>query len=440
MSYEKLIHEYLDTGLDETAEQSLFAEVSKNSEVRTEFNHQVRLNNIASKDMQTIMPPSELTKDVFSTLGFTPPASNPVIPVASLSSSLKKYASHLFTAIIGATFSYFLFTNISGTTSSELNKPQLSELNSSVGNNSESSNSMELSFISGVNSRNINNIELVKPTEANKLGKSNYNNYNNNNDQAQKTNTKAENQTEFSLMDSFKANMPSENYNNNNEKSFFDELVDNLGNVISNGLLINSTSPEEILSENTNANIDYNSNNGIDQNLLSNNSQDIEIIETEWTVQLRVLSGKSTPDVNLNTEAEFFDNISLSVLYDVNYDFYVGAEFGKEKYGLEYNRTIAGSNQLEAKNPSLFWYGANVKYMPSTLFANQYFNPYAQIGIGASSIGPMARGQAGFYLRPDARFSLLLGFEFSKLWYKSNEDVWYNSFNQGYSLGINYNF
>jgi|GEM_PF-2530892 len=435
MSYEKLIHEYLDTGLDETAEQSLFAEVSKNAEVRTEFNHQVRLNNIASKDMQTIMPPSELTKDVFTSLGFTPPASNPILPATSLVSSLKKYTSYLFTAVIGATISYLLFINIEGNTNSGLtNNSQISTIES-TSNAAENPQILKQNFVNGASNNYIYDIESIKPSKANQLVITNTNN------KAQQENQNTGNQSDFSLMDSFKANMPKvQEIINDNNKSFFDELVDNLSNVINSGLLINSTSPDEISTNTPQLNINTSSNNGIDENLVSNNHQEIENIDTEWTLQLRVLSGKSTPSVDLNTQTEFFDNISLSVLYDVNYDFYIGAEFGKEKYGLEYNRTIAGSKQLEAKNPSLFWYGANVKYMPSSLLSNEYFNPYAQIGIGASSIGPMARGQAGFYLRPDARFSLLLGFEFSKLWYKSNENVWYNSFNQGYSLGINYNF
>ena len=48
MSYDLLIHEYLDTGLDEARQEALFAEIAKNPELRNEFNSQLKLQNISN--------------------------------------------------------------------------------------------------------------------------------------------------------------------------------------------------------------------------------------------------------------------------------------------------------------------------------------------------------------------------------------------------------
>jgi len=451
MSYEKLIHEYLDSGLDESAEQVLFAEVSSNSEVRTEFNHQIRLNNIAAKDMQTIVPPSDITKNVFTSLGFSPP----IQPIASIVTSSfinwKKYSSYIFTALLGATISYLIFFGDTSIPHIAFNQ-----------NTSNTNNTIQKTHFKQ------NSNKAIASSFSDGFYVSNANNYiiNNKNNAYDISLPILDNSTKSNKLESIPSNQ-SKNYNSNsnfassfnssfidnkneNSKSFFTELVDGLTSLLSDGLIIepftnNENDYNKSKSESENLK-DINLGNGlIPTKILGNNNSTfqnniINEIETNWTVQFRMNTNKSFPDVNISNNTELFDNMSISILYDIKNDFFVGAEFGKERYGLEYQRTIAGSKQIEAKNPSLIWYGANLKWMPSKLFANSFFNPYAQLGLGATTIGPMARGQAGVYIRPDVRFSLLFGYEFSKLWYKAGQNSFYNSNNQGYSIGINYNF
>jgi hypothetical protein len=73
MSMNNLLHEYLDTGLDSGAEESLFAELSRDAALRSEFNRHLQLQMIARQDMSTISPPGEVTGAVFSSLGFSVP-------------------------------------------------------------------------------------------------------------------------------------------------------------------------------------------------------------------------------------------------------------------------------------------------------------------------------------------------------------------------------
>lgn len=43
MTYDRLIHDYLDEGLSDTMQESLFNELANNSELRNEFNKQLKL-------------------------------------------------------------------------------------------------------------------------------------------------------------------------------------------------------------------------------------------------------------------------------------------------------------------------------------------------------------------------------------------------------------
>jgi len=53
MTYDRLIHDYLDEGLSDTMQESLFNELANNSELRNEFNKQLKLQQMAKETLKT---------------------------------------------------------------------------------------------------------------------------------------------------------------------------------------------------------------------------------------------------------------------------------------------------------------------------------------------------------------------------------------------------
>ncbi|MER3329310.1 MAG: hypothetical protein RIF34_07010, partial [Candidatus Kapaibacterium sp.] len=74
MSYNQMIHEYLDTGLKQPQEDALFQALASDQALRVDFQQQLSIMKIASNDMNSISPPIETTSAVFSSLGFSIPS------------------------------------------------------------------------------------------------------------------------------------------------------------------------------------------------------------------------------------------------------------------------------------------------------------------------------------------------------------------------------
>jgi hypothetical protein len=73
MTYERLIHEYLDEGLNEEMQQQLFSQLSLDESLRLEFNKQMKLHLLAKEDFEANAPSIELTNKVFQSAGFSVP-------------------------------------------------------------------------------------------------------------------------------------------------------------------------------------------------------------------------------------------------------------------------------------------------------------------------------------------------------------------------------
>lgn len=108
MSMNNLLHEYLDTGLDPGAEESLFAELSRDAALRSEFNRHLQLQMIARQDMSTISPPGEVTGAVFSSLGFSVPGELQKSKPGFLKKNLAVLLLLLFVSAAG-TGGYYLY-------------------------------------------------------------------------------------------------------------------------------------------------------------------------------------------------------------------------------------------------------------------------------------------------------------------------------------------
>ena len=98
-----------------------------------------------------------------------------------------------------------------------------------------------------------------------------------------------------------------------------------------------------------------------------------------------------------------------------------------------------------AETPELvFWITPGLRYDADYLNLVDV-HPYAQMGIGGSSLGLIAKSEIGIQYQPDySRFGLTLGYQYSRIWYSVSPENMniqnLNSNNSGLILGLNFKF
>ena len=75
----QLIHDYLDGEVDSGTEEMLFARLRADSEMRKEFNTQMKIVSLAQRDKAMTIPPPALTNSLFNKLGYDLPMTGAIL-------------------------------------------------------------------------------------------------------------------------------------------------------------------------------------------------------------------------------------------------------------------------------------------------------------------------------------------------------------------------
>ena len=126
------------------------------------------------------------------------------------------------------------------------------------------------------------------------------------------------------------------------------------------------------------------------------NSQLYLIEKSKINFQLKILNSVgSSPNVSIGNNANLYDNFSISGWYQINPFISVGIEGGKEQFSQEFSTK---NNLVYQQRPGLIWYGASFRYSAKELIIPYFIYPYFQMFAGATTIGPLFKPQAGWYL------------------------------------------
>lgn len=433
MTYSKLIHEYLDGALDAANEEALFAELARDVELREEFNQQVQLQLIAQNDMSSITPPYETTNAIFSNLGFAVPANLPENQPAGGSNKLYHFfKKHFATIMLVLLFSSIsIFTTIQLTNNNDDLAHNSIPISYSKSTDVSSNNSNTYSFIANdrpENNKNLtrsNNTNISHPTANNRL-----------------------------------TNIPNNSTAmNNNVVNYNDENSNNLTNSISNNNLANSqiTRNSNILQNISNPLIinnlqntynsvnpinDFNSNHLASANILTNNNlivSDHFLNPNRFSIEITGLSSQlATPNINIPSNNNFFaDNFSISGHYRLNNSNLLGISVGQENFPQSFK--YGEFNDTYHQNPTLFWAAASYRHEFTSLNINDLIIPYSQVSAGATSVGPVFKGNLGIEFLPYKNFSITIGTEISSLLYNVS-GTFYSTEKAGLTYGVKYNF
>ncbi len=440
MSYSKLIHEYLDGGIDSTQEALLFDMLSKDSELRADFNKQMKLHLIAQQDMNHISPPAEATNELFGRLGFTVPdyLETPAPSIAAkVTGYIKKYGVMAMLLLLTSALSVVMTSNYDnwfgdGQTiaQSELNSQQNNiPVVSSFENDDENANA---------NNHNNNTTDqtLADANNNNNQFNSNNSRYYSNASNQQITNRNNNSNTN-SNSDALAVNAEDNELESN--KSIFDAIA----SIFTSEAEYTDGSDIASISE------EYGSRNG------SGAASSLAATPFVSTIILPAFGGdenskfefgvKYTSDASSNDyshlalNGQFYDNMIVSGMYHINEYHSVGAEVGMERFAQSFVTNYYGELTEQKQYPRRFIAGLTYRFTYTNLMGTEFVSPYAELFAGGSSLGPISKAGLGISLTPLNNISMNLGYEYGVLYYSVDSKT-YNSDKQGFIYRISYNF
>ncbi|MBX3043781.1 MAG: hypothetical protein KIT33_13495 [Candidatus Kapabacteria bacterium] len=423
MNYKRLIHDYLDGELDGTGEEALFASLSGSSELRNEFNSQVKINNLAMMDMNRITVPPDITDSVFAQLGMA--ASGGAVLAATESGSFFRRYSGLLLLLL------FLFT--AGTSIYLLNENN--SLKGILGSAISKKQSVPMieSYDSGNNqAENIGNMAnsesiAAQSSDGGSTSSASVGRDNSGNAGSQKT------------AQSGSADKPEAALKTSDSDAYFGELLTfyypiRLDGSFSSTLSNNAKSSINEMKSKMSHNPAF-GNYGND-NFIYNAGVLGMINLPKLSVQFRrVSSQNSYPPVVVSGESNLFTDNSLGVWYHFMEEVSIGLEGGQEMFSQEF--TLNNLNYSQA--PMLYWAGISARYNPNEMLIPYTLNPYFTQTIAWTKVGPLSRTQVGMTFNVSSPVSIFVGGEYSWLFYNVGGNI-YNTGKLGITGGININF
>lgn len=155
-------------------------------------------------------------------------------------------------------------------------------------------------------------------------------------------------------------------------------------------------------------------------------------------VEMSNTVSESFPNATVDPASNsWLNNKSVSVLYPLAENQYIGITFGQEPFFQRFEaRNNAGRRYQYEQNPILPWVGVSYRYSLSNLGV---FNPFGQFMLGGTQVGALGRTLVGFTYSPNPSIQLMAGINGSLLYYPI-QSTWYSSSKLGLTYGIGISF
>ena len=424
----EMLNLYIDGELDSTNELSLFSELAKNEELRTEMRELLAIRESVNKDVEAFTPPLSATKAVYTALGFSLPT-NVLAPTiatvagTTLSVILKKIWAPALAAVVATIVTTFVVTSIY-----DNNEPNNSNIPQIVSKESVTSN--------GVDDSNVNQNITNGTTNANDIKSTGYENNRNrvsqkNTNSISTDRTNIQNETQLAQTQQLIAdNNETTDIKNTQDELVAVSLIEN-SNIIanqnhSNNKLNSATQKNPIASP----------------AILSPIIPEINSGEKMFCLQLRGLSAFSFPENNVPSKTSpFFSNMSLGLLFQKVYGLNIGVEFGQEQFAQQFYNTQNNRKELIKQNPMTFWGALAIKgEFDAKLEFLGNAQPFTQLSLGYCEQGPLSKIITGLqWHSSDYGYGMNIGIEGALLLY-NHQNVLYSTEKIGISYGLFYSF
>lgn len=431
MSYSKLIHEYLDGGIDSTQEAMLFDMLSKDSELRADFNKQMKLHLIAQQDMNHITPPAEATDELFGRLGFTVPdyLETPAPSIAEkVSGYIKKYGVMALLLLLTSALSVVITSNYQG----GLDKGQ-SIATSKVDDST-------IPVVSSFENENIKSASDISDLNTTQNARSGADNQYNNATQFDNANNTNNNQ----IYDNDNQHINADNLTGSDEKQDGSSIFDKIASLFisepdySGSDMSAEISESTLLGSNSKGRLTAIPSNSLASSFVMPSFGGNE--DTKFEFGFKYTSDYSGDSyAHLAIDNQFYDNMIVSGVYHADKYHAFGVEFGWQRFAQSFVTNYYGELTEQKQYPRRFLAGLTYRFTYTNLLGTEFIAPYSEIFAGGSSLGPISKINAGISLTPLNNFSMNIGYEYGILYYSVDSKT-YNSENQGFVYRISYNF
>jgi hypothetical protein len=401
MDYTKIIHDFIDGGLDATQEQDLFYNLSSSDELRSELKQQIAIKEAIKSDSRAFTPAASSTVGLFASLGFNPPASTmkpAPVPGSGLMNFLTKYRQGLIGGAIAAIVTgsvLFFISNPFGKQESLTQPVKMASVQP------QSSSSIPGNVPRVVSKSN--DEEQVKVRYITKIRYVNVPRY------VDKMNAQAtESQLSESNTDTF-VNLTKSEQDNFIKPVLTSNIQENIFPNISLAPVTNRLSSLIIPG------------NPLGLSLEFRGSQN-------WNIPAEIIYPQKLSK---------FNNLALSAYYNITDNFSAGLEIRQETFFQQYEGTKDGGRYEYQQQPNFTSYGLNLRYTLPFDFLG--FEPFGQISGGLTNAGYIGRGMVGLKYSPYRDISFILGGEGSRLFYQ-HQGTGYNTDKFGLNYGVLFNF
>lgn len=427
MTYDQMIHEYLDTGLNGANEDALFQALASDQSLRGEFEQQLSMMKIASNDMNNISPPIESTNAVFSSLGFSIPSGTTEPPV---SEGNRKPGASIFASASGVSilsvFSDNLSTLASVAIAATISTLLFMNFDMKLGNSSTQSAGVTLAQ-NYYDDASHSSIPIVASKEAESS--------NSNNQEYIQRNNSSNNIAGVYSSESDNRNSNNTIITDNSNEGF-------VSSVKKSSELIEATESSNIASLNENNIHDVSSNgyarvkvtmvNHENQPITQLNIERINYIEeTGFALELR---GSNNPDQN-----ELLNDMMIGVNFEIVDDLHAIGLIGREQYVVRTANPLTANEAVTYSNESMTSFNLGIRYAPDELILDGVVTPYVQVTGGGLSDGFAMGLESGLMLNLNSTYSLMIGYGANYAKYNFESKL-YNTSKNGINFGMRYTF
>ena len=416
MSYNQMIHEYLDTGLKQPQEDALFKALASDQALRGDFQQQLSIMKIAANDMNSISPPIEATNAVFSSLGFSIPSGGTPTTVAS--ETRRKPGAAIFASASGvgilnifrdnlatlgsiavaAMISTFLFMTF------DKGLPTADEGVAGV--------TLAQNYYDDASHANLPIVSSVDKTQE----KATNSNRNSSNYQPVRN-----------------SSLPIAMREVSNEESAVKTIAANNDLAINFEQQANNTNKEILkINENGYAIVKV---NRLSTSDASNMGFSIpKFVYEEKSGFALELRGANNPN-----ETALLNDMMIGVNFEFIDDFHAIGLIGNERYVVRVANPLSAGEQVQYSNESMISFMVGLRYAPDELILNGLIVPYVQASGGGISNGFAGGVESGLILNLNNNYSFIVGYgkQFAKYNFEGNL---YNTNKDGINFGMRYSF
>lgn len=445
--YSKLIHDYLDSGLDHHGEMQLFSGLTDSEEMRREFYNEIKMMKAVAAEEKVIAPPILITNQIFNTLGFAIPTAAVVGAASRVNESVwstmaiafttffKDYFPAIISFVVGTSLAVAVMLGINNNTNASLkdnNKiasaKQTQQVQTYQNNNNQPQTNMAFAIASD-DTKNADKKASAKKERKVKIIPISSSN------EAERNEFKK--QLVHTIVTNEKATLISELQKlNEDEKNQIIETLTKEKTSLMAELQKQEAEKEAAQAAITNANIMAN------QVVLANNNNVpnaiplkpiIPVHQENSSLLIRYTGMTNMSGTNLVTG---LTNMSIGGLYKIEDYYSVGFDIGNENFNLASSDATVG---FEKKD--VLWFAIANRFSTQNYFSlfNNSLYPIAEIKIGAASNGFISKGQLGVEFTPESRTSMFVGLENGFLYYYNNRS--WNALNKNSIIfGLSYHF